>query len=123
MPEKLRDPRLNYSQEIPPAAVGGGMFDGFFQDNFPSEIDSDVISGVIAEPTDLKVRGIFGDSRSNNSRDMPQMREERTMSYAHHKLKNAILGFCLKSSKLLCLDSVNLYYNSFLSETTAQHFA
>ena len=30
----LRDPRLKLSQEIPPEAVGGGIFDGFFQDKF-----------------------------------------------------------------------------------------
>ena len=29
-PEKYRDPRLNYSQEIPPEAVGGSIFHCFF---------------------------------------------------------------------------------------------
>ena len=52
-PVKLRDPRLNLSREISTA---------FFLDNFRSEVDSDVISGVVADPTGLKFHVKFGDS-------------------------------------------------------------
>ena len=35
---KFPDPRLNRSREIPPELVGGGIFDGFFRDNFGLEL-------------------------------------------------------------------------------------
>ena len=31
---KFRDPRLNHSGEILPKAIGGGIFDRFYRDNF-----------------------------------------------------------------------------------------
>ena len=54
-------------------------FSTIFQNNFRLEVVSDVISGVVVDPTDMKVRVKFGDSRSNRSRDirLPQMRNER----------------------------------------------
>ena len=39
-------------------------------DNFRPEAASDVISGVAVEPTGVKVRVKFGDSRQNRSRDI-----------------------------------------------------
>ena len=53
-------------------AVGGVIFDRFSNvDNFRPEVDSDVISGVvIVDPTGVKIRVKFGDSRSNHSRDI-----------------------------------------------------
>ena len=75
------DPRLSRSGEIPPEAVGGGIFDFFcFQDNFQPEVVGDAKSGVVVEPTGMKVRVEFVDSGSNRSRDirLPQMRGERT---------------------------------------------
>ena len=39
-------------------------------DNFRPEVHSDVISGVIVDPTGVKVRVKFVDSRSNRSRDI-----------------------------------------------------
>ena len=44
-PIKFRNPRLNRSREIPPQAVGGGIFDGF-RNIFPPEVVSEVISGA-----------------------------------------------------------------------------
>ena len=38
--------------------------------NFRPEVHSDVISGVLVDPTGMKVRVKFGDSRSNHSRDI-----------------------------------------------------
>ena len=46
VPVKFRDHRLNRSREIPPKAVGGSIFNGFFLDNFRLEVVSDVISSV-----------------------------------------------------------------------------
>ena len=68
-PEKNPDPRLSRCREIPPEAVGGGIFDGFFLDNFRPEVDSQVISGLIVDPTGMKVPVKLGDSRLNRSRD------------------------------------------------------
>ena len=48
-PVKFRDPRLNRFREIPPEAVGSGIFNSFFCDNVRLEVDSDVISGVAVE--------------------------------------------------------------------------
>ena len=36
-------------------------------DNFRPEIDSDIISIVVVDPTDVKAHVKFGDSRSNRS--------------------------------------------------------
>ena len=56
-----------YSSE----AVGFGIFDRFLNfDNCQLEVVSDVISGVVIDPTGVKVRVKFGDSRSNRSRDI-----------------------------------------------------
>ena len=46
---KFGDPRINRSQEIPPEAIGGGIFDSFCRDNFRPEVSSDVISGIAVE--------------------------------------------------------------------------
>ena len=51
---KLRDPCLNFSREIPPEAVGGGIFDSF-HDNFRPEVVSDVISGGAVEHVGVDV--------------------------------------------------------------------
>ena len=45
-------------------------FRRFFRCSFRLEVASDVISGVFVDPTSLKVRVKFGDSRSNHSRDI-----------------------------------------------------
>ena len=39
-------------------------------DNFRPEVHSDVISGVVVDPTGVKVRAKLDDSRSNRSRDI-----------------------------------------------------
>ena len=39
-------------------------------DNFRMKVNGDVISGVVIDPTCLKVCVKFGDSRSNRSRDI-----------------------------------------------------
>ena len=65
------DPRLNSSREIPPKAVGGGIFDRFVNsDHCKPEVVSDVISGVFVEPRGVKVAVKLSDSRSNCSRDI-----------------------------------------------------
>ena len=38
--------------------------------NFRPEVDSDIISGVVVDPTGVKVRRQCGDSRSNRLRDI-----------------------------------------------------
>ena len=78
-PVKFCDPRSNLSQEIPHEAVGGSIFYVSFQDNFRPEVVSDVISGVVVDPADVKVFVKFGDSVSNRSRDkqLPQMCDEQ----------------------------------------------
>ena len=43
------DPSFNRSREIPPEAVGGGIFDSFSPltfDRSDTEVDNDVISGI-----------------------------------------------------------------------------
>ena len=65
------DPRLNRSREIPPKAVGGGIFHhGFFRDNFQSDAASDVISDVIAQQVGVHVFVKFDDSSSKRSPDI-----------------------------------------------------
>ena len=39
-------------------------------DNFRPEVYSEVISGVLVDPTGVNVHAKFGDSRSNRSRDI-----------------------------------------------------
>ena len=57
---QFRDPRLKCSQEIQPEAVESDIFDGFFHDNFPPEVDSDVLSGVDEELVGMDVHIKFG---------------------------------------------------------------
>ena len=45
---KFGDPRINLSQEIPPEAAGGGIFDCFFHCSFRLKVVRDVISGANA---------------------------------------------------------------------------
>ena len=59
---KLRDPRLNSFEEIPPEAIGGGILD-FFHDNFRPKVVSDVISGVYVGSVGMDVNVKLGDSR------------------------------------------------------------
>ena len=66
---KFRDPYLNRSREIPPEAVGGGIFH-FFSLNFRPEVDNDVIFGVAVDYVSVDVLVNFGDSRSNGFRDI-----------------------------------------------------
>ena len=47
-------------------------FQQFCSDNFRKEVASDVISGVIADPTRMDVRVKFDDSRSNCSQHIRQ---------------------------------------------------
>ena len=45
-----RDPRLNRTQEIPPEAVGGGIFKGYLNfHNCQPEVSSDIISGMAVQ--------------------------------------------------------------------------
>ena len=52
-------------------AVVYGIFDRYLNfDNCQPELVSDVISGAVVDPTGVKIRVKFGDSRSNRSRDI-----------------------------------------------------
>ena len=46
-------------------------------DNFRLEVDSDVVSSVVKDPTGVKVPVKFGDSRSNRSLRDEQRRLQR----------------------------------------------
>ena len=63
---KFCDPSLNHSQETPPEAVGGGIFDSFFRYNFRLQVDNDVIYGAAVDNIGVDVHVKFGDSRSNS---------------------------------------------------------
>ena len=67
---KFRDPYLNRSREIPPEAVGGGIFDSCFRYKFRPEVDNDVLSGVAVDYIVMDVHLKCVDSRSNGSRDI-----------------------------------------------------
>ena len=57
--------------KIQPKAVGGSIYQPFSNfDNFRPEVDSEIISGVVIDPTGAKVSVKFGDSRSKRSRDI-----------------------------------------------------
>ena len=64
---KFRDQRLNRSGDIRPVAIGGGIFDRFFRNNFRPEVASDVISGVVVDQMSVYVRVKFGDSSFSQS--------------------------------------------------------
>ena len=63
-PVKFRDPSINLSREMPPEAA----FSTVFGCNFRPEVDRDVISGMLVDPTSVKVLVKSGDSMSNRSR-------------------------------------------------------
>ena len=42
-PVKFRDPRLKLSRRILPEAIRSGIFDGFYQDYFRQQVNSEVI--------------------------------------------------------------------------------
>ena len=65
---KFRGPRLNCSEESRPKAIGDGIFDSFFRDNFLPEVASGLISGVAVEFVGVDLNVKCGDSRSNRSR-------------------------------------------------------
>ena len=66
---KCGDPCLNRSPEIPPEAVGGGIFGRFpnFNECRP-EAAGDVTSGVPLTYVGKDVAGSFGESKLNNGR-------------------------------------------------------
>ena len=80
---------LNRSREIPPEAVGGGIFASFPYD-FRPEVDNDVISGVAVKYFGVDVGVKFGDSTPNRSRDIRGadfVSNERTnMTEAYHMM-------------------------------------
>ena len=59
----------NSSLEIPPEAVGGGIFE-FFRCTFRPEVDNDVIPGVAVDNIGMNVCVTFSYSRSNGFRDI-----------------------------------------------------
>ena len=85
-----------YSSE----AIGFGIFDRVFNfDNCQTEVVSDVISGMVVDPTGVKARVKFDDSRSNRSRDirLPYFVRTTTPAYAgRHIRAKRRKAFCLK---------------------------
>ena len=68
---KFGDPHFHLSREIPPEVFWGGIFDRSLNfDHCQPQVCSDVISGEVIDPTGVKVRVKFGDSRSYRSRDI-----------------------------------------------------
>ena len=65
---KFCDPSLSRSRKIPPDAVGVGICDIIFRDNFRPEVDSDVMCGIAVDWVGVDVHVKFGDSMSNGSR-------------------------------------------------------
>ena len=53
-PVKFHDPSLNCSRNIPPEAVGSGIFD-CFPHNFRPQVDNDVISSVAVDSVGMDV--------------------------------------------------------------------
>ena len=62
---KCRDPSFNRSREIPPEAIGNGIFDSFFRYNSRPEENNDVVSGVAVDNVGMDADVKFCDSRSN----------------------------------------------------------
>ena len=87
---KCRDRCLNHSREIPPQAVGSGIFDSFSL-YFRPEVDNDVISSVTVDYVGLDVRVKFGDSRSNGSRNI------RGADFASSELTNMIEAYLIRA--------------------------
>ena len=75
---KFLDPCLNRLREIPPEAVGGGIFDSFFRYNFRREVGNDVISGMAVDYVGMDASVKFGDSRSRDIRRADFISNERT---------------------------------------------
>ena len=76
-------PCLKRSRQIPPEAVGGGIFDSVFTYNFWPEVDNDVISSVALDYVSMDIHVKFDDSRSNGSQDIQGadfVSNERTLS-------------------------------------------
>ena len=78
------------SREIPPEAAC------FFRCSFRPEVVIDVISGAVVDPTGVKVRVKFGDSRSNRSRDIRLPNFVRTVTTTPVDRPNDKAAFCLK---------------------------
>ena len=56
---KFHGHSLSHSREIPPEAVGGGIFDSFFHYTFWPEVDNGVISGVAVDNVGVNVHVKF----------------------------------------------------------------
>ena len=87
-------------------AVVCDIFDRILNfDNCQLEVVSDVISGMVVDPTGVKVPVKFGDSRSNRSRDirLPHFvtndSDSGRWTY-DNRAKRRIAAFCLKIKNL-----------------------
>ena len=67
---KFDDPSLNCSRVIQPESVVGGIFDYFFPYNFRPDVANDDISGMTVDNVGMDVALKFGDSRSDDFRDI-----------------------------------------------------
>ena len=88
---KYYDPRLNCSRDIPPEAVGGGIFDSP-PCNFHPEVDDDIVSGVTVGLVGMDAPIKLGGSRSNGFRDIRGadfVSNERTLAKRIRVARNA----------------------------------
>ena len=83
------------------------VFSTVFRSKFRPEVDSDVISGAIVDYVGVDVRGEFGSSRSNGSRDIRGIRgadcvtNKRTnMTEAYHIRHERLRGVLPKTLQL-----------------------
>ena len=74
---KFHDPGLNRSREIPPEALGCGIF-YCFPFNFRAEVDNDVVSGRAVENVGMDVPKEFGDSSQTVSEIFEELLSCRT---------------------------------------------
>ena len=77
---KFRDPCLNHSRQIPPEAIGCGIFDSFFD----RKKDNYVISGYPLCECGCRCSLKLGDSRSTGSRNIQRLISCRTNEPNEH---------------------------------------
>ena len=87
-----------------------------FHNNFLSEVDSDVLSGVAVEYFGMDVREKFGDSRSNGSRDI-----QGTDFVSNERMK--MTEFRLKMAKMSKANTSNFLHYNLVLHLCLQHKA
>ena len=96
---QTRSPPVGGKAKPRGARIRHRQFSTIFRCSFRPKVVSDVISGVVVDPTGLKVCVKFGYSRPNRSRDirLPHfVRTTTTPAYAGHHISRRPKSFCLK---------------------------